>query len=299
MYTAGLPDTGFIGHRRSPPAARSRAEDRTGIERNHASMSYEHILLEMDGPIARLTLNRPEAANGLHIEMAREFMLAAIECDEDPAVRAVILTGAGKMFCAGGDLKSFATFGDDISARLKEITAYLHAGTSRLARMRAPVIAAVNGMAAGAGFSLAVAADLVLAAESAKFTMAYTGVGLSPDGSSSYFLPRLIGLRKTQELMFTNRRLSAQEALDWGLVNEVVADDALGKRTDELAGSLAAGATESFGMVKKLLISTWTEGFEGQMELEARGIAASAKTLDGKEGIASFLEKRKPEFTGG
>lgn len=261
-------------------------------------MSYQHILFEAKGPVARLTFNRPDAANGIHIEMAREFMLAAIECDENPAIRAVILTGAGKMFCAGGDLKSFAGYGDALAARLKEITTYLHAATSRLARMRAPLIAAINGTAAGAGFSLAIAADLVIAAESAKFTMAYTAAGLSPDGSSSYFLPRLVGLRRAQELMLTNRRLTAQEALAWGLVTEVVPDAELQARADALAGQLAAGATEAYGVVKRLLIDSYGGNLETQMELEARGIADSARTKDGIEGIRAFLARRPPEFTG-
>ena len=261
-------------------------------------MGYQHLTLELDGSVATLTLNRPDAANAFHIELAHEFMLAAIECDENPEIRALILTGAGRMFCAGGDLKSFAGYGEQISAKLKEITAYLHSASSRLTRMRAPVISAVNGVAAGAGFSIAVASDLVVAAESAKFTMAYTAAGLSPDGSSSYFLPRLIGLRRTQELMLTNRRLSAREALDWGLVNTVVPDDELMKHVTDQARILASGATRAYGTVKKLLVETFGQSLEGQMELEARGIASMAGTADGREGIAAFLERRQPDFKG-
>jgi 2-(1,2-epoxy-1,2-dihydrophenyl)acetyl-CoA isomerase len=225
-------------------------------------------------------------------------MLAADECDTDASVRAVVLTGTGKMFCAGGDLKEFHGYGDSISRKLKEITTYLHAGSSRLARMRAPVISAVNGTAAGAGFSLAIASDLVLAAESAKFTMAYTAAGLSPDGSSSYFLPRLVGLRRAQELMITNRRLTAAEALDWGLVTKVVPDDDLMKEASALAKQLANGPTNAFGVVKKLLIETYGANLESQLELESRGIADMAGTKDGREGISAFLARRTPEFTG-
>ncbi len=259
---------------------------------------FENIILEQSGGVAKITLNRPDAANGINLAMAQELLQAAIHCDEDSAVRCVLITGNGKMFCAGGDLKSFAAFGDGISARLKELTTYLHAAIGRLARMDAPVIIAVNGVAAGAGFSLAVSGDLVLAAESAKFTMAYTAAGLSPDGSSSYFLPRLIGLRKTQELMLTNRRLSAEEAMAWGVITRVVADDDLQQVAAELAVKLASGPTRAHGVVKKLLQGSFGNGLETQMEHEARYIAAMASTDDGKEGVTAFMEKRKAEFTG-
>jgi 2-(1,2-epoxy-1,2-dihydrophenyl)acetyl-CoA isomerase len=261
-------------------------------------MSNESILLDIDGPIARITLNRPESANGLTLPMTREFMQAAIRCDEDPNVRAIVLTGAGKLFCAGGDLKSFAGEGERIGAVLKEMTAYLHAAISRLARGSAPVVTAVNGTAAGAGFSLAVAGDLAVASEKAKFTMAYTAAGLSPDGSSSYFLPRLIGIRRTQELMLTNRRLSAQEALDWGLVTRLAPEGEVLKQAEELARQLADGPTLAFGVVKRLLATTFSEGLETQMEHEALGIASSAMTDDGREGIQAFLDKRSAVFRG-
>ena len=261
-------------------------------------MSDQTVLLEKSDDVATVTLNRPDAANGIDLPTGKALMAAALDCDEDPAVRAVVLTGAGKMFSAGGDLKSFAGFGDTLPARLKELTTYLHAATSRFARMDAPLICAVNGTAAGAGFSLAIAGDLVLLAESAKLTMAYTGVGLSPDGSSSWYLPRLLGLRRAQELMLTNRRLSAAEALEWGLVNEVVPDAELADRARALATQLASGATRAFGTVKKLLATTFQESLETQLELESRGIADNARGADGREGIAAFVAKRKPEFRG-
>ena len=162
--------------------------------------------------------------------------------------------------------------------------------------MNAVVITSVNGVAAGAGFSLAVTGDLVLAAESSSFTMAYTRAGLSPDGSSSYYLPRLIGITKTKELMLTNRTLGSQEASQWGLVTEVVPDAELAARTDQLASQMAATASESNGGVKNLLLSTFSAGLEEQMELEGRVIAKLADSADGREGIDAFLAKRKPEF---
>jgi len=261
-------------------------------------MHYENIRFELADGVATITLNRPDAANAIDLALGRELMHAAIRCDEDANVRAVMLTGAGRMFCAGGDLKSFASHGDALPALLKELTTYLHAATSRFARMNAPLVIAVNGTAAGAGFSLAVSGDLVLMAESAALSMAYTAAGLSPDGSSSYFLPRLIGLRRTQELMITNRRLSAAEALAWGLVTQVVPDAELASTAGALARKLAAGPTRAFGEVKGLLASAFTESLETQMELEARGIAAMANTDDGREGIAAFLAKRAPKFSG-
>lgn len=259
--------------------------------------NFKYIAFEEAQGVATITLNRPEAANALIVEMARELMLAANACDESPTIRAVILTGAGKFFCAGGDVQSFADAGDKVGELAKEITAYLHAAVSRFARMNAPLIVAVNGAAAGAGFSMAIAGDLVLSAESAKFTVAYTGIGASPDGSSSYFLPRIVGLRRAQELMLTNRRLSSAEALDWGLVTRVVADETLMAEAEKLASQMAAGPRRSHGVVKQLLASTFSESLETQMELESRGIAASLSNSDGQEGIAAFVGKRKPQFT--
>ena len=261
-------------------------------------MAYENIVLERNNGVATLTLNRPNAANSIDIPLARELMDAAIVCDDDPDTRAVILTGAGPMFSAGGDLRSFADAGLAVSSRLKELTAYLHAAISRLTRMNAPVIAAVNGIAAGAGFSLAVAADLTIASDAAGFVMAYTNAGLVPDGSSTFYLPRRIGDRRTRELMLTNRRLSAAEALEWGVVNQVVPAAELMPTAEKLAATLAAGPTRSFGAVKALLNETFEHGLETQMELEARAIAAASITADGQEGIGAFLAKRKPAFTG-
>jgi len=261
-------------------------------------MTYETLTFKSEDAVARITLNRPDAANGMDTAMMRDLMQASIACDEDPTIRAVVVTGAGKMFCAGGDLKHFATCGDGLGAKLKELTVNLHAAISRFARMEAPVVMAVNGMAAGAGMSLAASGDLVFAAESAAFTMAYTAAGLAPDGSSTYFLPRLIGLRKTQELMLTNRRLTAKEALEWGIVNRVVSDGELLAAATALARDLAAGPTRSHGAVKRLLAASFDNGLETQMELEARTIAEVSRTADAKEGIRAFLQKRKPVFSG-
>jgi 2-(1,2-epoxy-1,2-dihydrophenyl)acetyl-CoA isomerase len=261
-------------------------------------MSYETLLFDVGDHVARVTLNRPDAGNAMNALMMRELRDVAIRCDEDPEIRAVLITGAGKMFCAGGDLRAFAKEGDELPAYLKGITNDLHGAVSRLCRMDAPVVSAVKGVAAGAGFSLACAADMVIAAESARFTVAYAGVGLSPDGSCSFFLPRLIGLRRTQELMLTRRILRASEALDWNLVTRVVPDEALEAESSELAAQLAAGPTRAFGNAKRLLLRSSGDHLESQMEQEARCIADAARSADGKEGIAAFLEKREADFAG-
>src|SRR5215475_16023968 len=261
-------------------------------------MPYSALLFEIRHSIARITLNRPDAANAINVDMARDLMHAALQCDEDSTVRAVIITGMGRMFCAGGDLKSFAAHGEDLAYHLKEVTTYLHAAMSRFTRMNAPIVAAVNGTAAGAGMSLACACDLVLAAESARFTMAYTRAGLTPDGSSTYFLPRIVGLKRALELTLTNRLLSAQEACDWGIVSKVVPDANLPTEADALAAQLTSGAIGALGSAKRLLHSGWTETLETQMELETQAIAARAHTADGREGIAAFLEKRAAQFKG-
>ena len=261
-------------------------------------MQYRALKFDLRGNVAHLTLNRPEAANSLNTDLAQDLMHAAIHCDEDPEVRAVVITGAGRMFCAGGDLKSFAGQGGQLPHHLKEVTTYFHAAVSRLARMDPPVVAAVNGFAAGAGMSLACACDMVIAGESSRFTMGYTRAGLTPDGSSSYFLPRIVGLKRALELTLTNRTLSAQEALEWGIVTRVVPDAELLGTAEALATELAAGATKALGGAKRLMYGGWTETLETQMENESQAIAAMARTTDGHEGIDAFVNKRTPSFRG-
>ena len=262
-------------------------------------MSYSTIRFGNEGGVARITLARPDHANALDLTMMRELMEVAIACDEDPSVRAVVLDSEGRLFCAGGDLAQFASAGGTLPKLLKEATVYLHAAISRLVRMRAPVVAAVQGHAAGAGFSLAMACDLVLAGTSSKFTMAYTRAGLVPDGASTYFLPRVIGRRRTLELMITNRSLSSAEALEWGLVTRVVEDDELADEATKLAREIAQGPTGAFASVKRIVLGSESETLESQMELEARAIADAARSADGQEGIHAFLAKRPAKFTGG
>jgi 2-(1,2-epoxy-1,2-dihydrophenyl)acetyl-CoA isomerase len=262
---------------------------------SQAMTTYETLTFEQAGPVTRIVLNRPDAANGINDTLAAELADAAVRCDV-AETKVVLLTGAGRFFCAGGDLKAMAASALGAGPFVKSLADGLHRAISTFARMDAVLIVAVNGVAAGAGFSIAMMGDLVLAAESASFTMAYTKAGLSPDGSSSYYLPRLVGVRRTQELMLTNRRLSAPEALQWGLVTEVVPGDELSARADALAAEMASAAGASNAAVKKLLLVSSGNGLEEQMEIEGRTIAACADNADGREGIDAFLNKRAPKF---
>ncbi|BFM15176.1 enoyl-CoA hydratase-related protein [Maricurvus nonylphenolicus] len=259
-------------------------------------MVYENLIYKKGDGLALITLDRPNQANGMNYALARELANAAQDIDLDSSIKAVILTGNGRFFCAGGDVVGMSKLGDDLAPEVKRMADELHKAISTFARMSAPVIMAVNGTAAGAGFSLAVTGDYVIASESSSFTMAYTNVGLSPDGSSSYYLPRLIGIRKTQELMFTNRVLSACEACEWNLIHCVVPDDELLERAHSVASNFLNGAAGSNSAIKKLLLQTFDNGLETQMEIEGRLIAECARSDNGREGIRAFSEKRKPNF---
>ena len=260
---------------------------------------FHNLLFEVRDHVAHLTLNRPEAANAINLELARELEQAALICDQDSAVRAIVLTGAGRLFCGGGDLKSFAAQDPaDLPGLLKRLTFHLHKAIYLFARMDAPLVIGVNGNAGGAGMSLAAAGDIVIAGESTRFTLAYTRVGLSPDGSATYFLPRLVGLRRTMELALTNRMITAREAEAWGIVTRVVPDGEVLAQSRAIATELAGGPTRSFGAVKRLLYASANTTLDEQMELETETIANVARSEDAHEGITSFLAKRPPNFKG-
>lgn len=258
----------------------------------------EPVTLTVEDGLARLTLSRPEAYNTLNQALARGLLTAAMRCVSEPGIRAVLMTAAGDNFCGGGDLKSFHAQGDGIGAHVKETTAYLHAAVAALARMDAPLVIAVQGAAAGAGLSIALLGDLVYAGESAFFTMAYTAAGLSPDGGSTFLLPRMVGLRRAQELTLTNRRLTAAEAVEWGIATAVVPDAELMATAEATARKLAAGPTRAFGRAKRLLIDSFSTSFETQMEHEGTAIAKAAMEPDGREGVDAFVSKRKPAYRG-
>ena len=257
-------------------------------------MSHSMLVEVADG-VATITLNRPDAGNVLDMDMGRALMDAALRCEADRGVRAVVLTGAGKNFCFGGDVRGMAEKGEAVGAYLNELTTYIHAAISSFTRMRAPVVAAVNGTAAGGAVGLACMADLAIAGRSSKFTLAYTGIGMAPDCGTSFLLPRVVGRRRALELFLTNRVLGADEALAWGLVNQVVEDAEVVPQAQALAARFAAGPTESYGAVKRLMDLS-DPGIEAQMAAEGRAIAAQGLHPNGIEGVRAFVEKRKPEF---
>jgi 2-(1,2-epoxy-1,2-dihydrophenyl)acetyl-CoA isomerase len=260
---------------------------------------YSTLLFDVRDNVARITLNRPNAANAVNLELAREMYDATLRAAENPDVRAVLLAGSGRIFCAGGDLKAFASHPPgELPTYLKQVTFYLHKALSQLMRMEAPLVGAISGNAGGAGMSLACACDLVLAGESARMVLAYTRAGLVPDGSSTYFLPRIVGLRRAMEIALTNPVLSAQRAHELGIVTRVVPDAELMAQAEALAKELAAGPTRAFGAVKRLLRESAVNSLEDQMELESEMIAEVGRTADAREGIAAFLGKRAPRFRG-
>ena len=258
--------------------------------------TFSTLEYELQDRVATIRLNRPEAANGFNLAMATELAEVAQHCDLNPAIKAVLLTGEGRFFSAGGDLRSIAATGTNAALEVKRMADELHRAISTFQRMKSPLVVAVNGTCAGAGFSLAVTGDIVIAAASARFAMAYTSIGMSPDGSSTYFLPRLIGLRKTQELMFTNRSLTSEEALAWGLITQVTSDADLSETASAVACRLADGPLTAHAAIKALMLVTFENSLETQMELEGRFISSASASADGQEGVRAFVEKRKPVF---
>jgi len=258
-------------------------------------MSAPTVQVESRGAVAVVTLNRPEVSNTLNLQTAMDLLAAAMTCGRNSAVRAVVLTGAGRNFCFGGDLRGMLNRGSAADAYLRELTTYLHEAISHFARMDAPLIAAVNGTAAGAGVGLVAMADLAICAESSKFNLAYTAVGLTPDAGTSFLLPRAVGSKRAMELFLLNRALTSAEALSWGLVNSVAPDDQLLAQAMKLAERVAEGPTRAFGRTKRL-VATSLGALESQMVLESETIATQAGSPEGLEGIGAFLEKRKPAF---
>jgi 2-(1,2-epoxy-1,2-dihydrophenyl)acetyl-CoA isomerase len=258
-------------------------------------MSTPTVTVESHGAVAVVTLNRPAASNTLSLQMAMDLLAAAMTCGRNPAVRAVVLTGAGRNFCFGGDLRGMKAKGKSADAYLRALTTYLHEAISHVVRMDAPVIAAVNGTAAGAGVGLVAMADLAVCAASTKLNLAYTSVGLTPDAGTSFLLPRAVGSKRAMELILLNRTLTAEEALSWGLVNQVVPDAEVLPQALRIGEQLAAGATQALAQAKRLVTHS-LGALESQMVLESQTIAARGGSAEGLEGITAFLEKRAPGF---
>jgi 2-(1,2-epoxy-1,2-dihydrophenyl)acetyl-CoA isomerase len=247
-----------------------------------------------EGAVLTITLNRPEVLNAFNAA-THTALAAALKDARDPEVRAVVLTGAGRGFCVGQDLKEFQGGAGDIGVRLR---AQYHPNVLALRALEKPVIAAVNGPAAGAGLSFALACDLRLAADTASFVPAFINVGLVPDSGGTFFAVRLLGQARAFEWLTSGRKLSAAEAHALGVVSEVVEADRLPGRASELAAELAAMPTKAIGMTKRLLDGAPLRTLEEQLEVEAQLQTAATRSEDFGEGVAAFLEKRAPEFRG-
>jgi 2-(1,2-epoxy-1,2-dihydrophenyl)acetyl-CoA isomerase len=262
-------------------------------------MSYQHLIWEQDGGAARITLNRPDTLNAWHRDFGRELK-QAIEVDAaDPAVRALLITGAGRGFSSGADLKSgFEPADDGMPDIAKELNDFYHPIMTGLRHLEKPVVAAVNGPAVGIGASLAFACDLVLAGESAYFGLAFVNIGLMPDGGSTLFVPAAVGKARAFQLALLGERVEAARALEWGLINYVHPDDRLLDEATALVERLAAGPTQSYASSKRALNRMLYPDLDGQLSLEADLQHALARTRDFQEGALAFLEKREPAFQG-
>jgi 2-(1,2-epoxy-1,2-dihydrophenyl)acetyl-CoA isomerase len=262
--------------------------------------SHETVDLTTDGPAARILLNRPDALNAWNEQFGRDLLDAVTTVAGDDSLRAVLITGAGRGFSSGADLKEQRSTTEDglpdLSARLKEI---YHPIITALREMPKPVVAAVNGPAVGIGCSLALAADLIVAAESSYFLLAFVNIGLVPDGGSTAFLPARVGYARAAEMAMLGERVPAEQALDWGLVNRVVPDDQLESASGELLDRLANGPTRSYAGAKMLLNRRMYADLAGQLDAEAEAQKGQGGSKDFIEGVIAFVEKRPPNFTGG
>jgi len=257
------------------------------------------VLLDIDGGIARLRLNRPDAANGMSVELLSALCDAIMACHGHPDLRVVLLSGEGANFCAGGDVRAFASKGERLPGYLRQATAYLQNAVTGLLRLEAPVIASVHGFAAGGGgFGLVCASDIVIAAESAKFLAGATRVAMAPDAGVSVTLSRLVGLRRAMSILLTNPVIPAAEALQMGIVTKVVPDGELADASMLLARELAVGAPKALAATKRLVWAGIGTSIEQCLSEEARTVAELSGTSDAREGLAAVIERRKPVFTG-
>ena len=260
-------------------------------------MAYATLLTDLTASVFTLTLNRPEVLNAFNDQMAEEVQDALKQAERDAAVRCVVITGAGRAFCAGQDLGALRSRGEEVSFR-----AHLqHTYNPIIAKLRAlekPVIGQINGAAAGAGLGLALACDLRYVAEGARFRMAFSGIALAPDSGTSFFLPRLIGYHRAFEMAATNEPMTAQAALALGLVNSVFPADELAARVREIAEKLAQAPTKALGLTKRAMNRAFQLSIEEALEYEAHLQEIAGRSTDHKEGVAAFLEKRAPQFTG-
>jgi 2-(1,2-epoxy-1,2-dihydrophenyl)acetyl-CoA isomerase len=257
------------------------------------------VLLDFADSVATLRLNRPDQGNAINPDMAADLLEAATQIAENKDVRAVLIVGNGPNFTVGGDLSVFAKTGrEELPNQLRRMIDSYHLAIERLTSIDAPVVAAVRGGAGGGGLGLLYAADIVVAADDARFALGYGALGLTADGGNTWFLPRMVGMRKAQELFLLNRRLSAQEALEFGLVSRLVASEAVDREAAALAATLATGPTLAHGAVRRMLRQSFETGLSGQLDAEKESIVAASRSNDAAEGIAAFVAKRRPQFRG-
>jgi 2-(1,2-epoxy-1,2-dihydrophenyl)acetyl-CoA isomerase len=257
------------------------------------------VLLDIADGIARLRLNRPDAANGMSAELLSALCDAIMVCHGQPDLRVLILSGEGANFCAGGDVRAFASKGEKLPAYIRQATAYLQNAVTGLLRLEAPVIASVHGFAAGGGgFGLVCASDIVIAGASAKFLAGATRVAMAPDAGVSVTLSRLVGLRRAMSILLTNPVITASEALEMGIVTKVVPDEELGEASLALARELAAGAPKALAATKRLVWAGTGSSVEQCLSEEARTVSELSGMADAREGLAAVIERRKPKFTG-
>ena len=256
------------------------------------------VLLEKNGAIATVTLNRPAQLNALNDAMMFGLRDVLADVAADTAIRAVILRGAGKAFMAGGDVAMFHAKKDEVSSLFHELGGTFHDSIKLMRRMPKPVIASVQGACAGGGLSVMLACDLAISADTAQFTLAYARIGTSPDGGSTVFLPRIVGSRKALELALLPDVFNAEQAKTLGILNWVVAENALEAETLKIAQRLAIGPTRAFANTKALINSTFDQPMDAQLDAEVRSFADCASGDDFKEGVTAFVEKRKPTFKG-
>ncbi|WP_417516967.1 enoyl-CoA hydratase/isomerase family protein [Minwuia sp.] len=262
-------------------------------------MSEPNVLLTIEDRIAHIRMNRPKAANGMSVEMLRDFYNAVMTVHGSDDVRAVVITGAGKNFSAGGDIHAFHSKGKDLPAYIRQATAYLQDAMQALMRLDAPVIAAVQGYATGGGgFGMVCAVDIVIAADSARFLAGATKVGMAPDAGTTATLPAIVGQRRAMEILLLNPTMSAAEAKDIGIVNQVVAEDALLDTAMTLARTLADGPPLAQAAVKREVRNHAKLPVEAVLTEEARTVSELSGTDDALEGLASMIERRPPAFTG-
>lgn len=264
---------------------------------NGGTVSGGTVRVEVDDAgVAHVEMYRAEAGNAIDLAMARGLLAAARTCQSTDGVRAVLLTGRGRFFCVGGDLREFAALpGDRLAAHLDLVTDALHGALRVFAALDAPLVAAVQGAAAGAGLGLAAAADLTLAASDATFVAAYTRIGYSPDAGVSWSLPRLVGPKRALDLLLTNRRITAYEAADMGLVSRVVDAGRLTEEAGATAELLARGATGAFGATRRLVAAGLSVGLDAHLDAEARRLADVAVSAEGRAGVAAFLVRRRQD----